>query len=458
VKQKWTILLMLLLAWLFFAVPATAEDGAPFRVVGYYSATSFDEPLEQVQMDCYTHLMYGFFKPQADGSVLPTPKPELLQQLVAQAHDSNVQVFAAVGGWSYQDQPLAPTFAAMASDSKSRTRFVHAMLDIVQTYNLDGVELDWEYPKTETAEAYAALVLELADALHAQGKALSAAVAGATAADESAATSKMILPEALEALDFVEIMAYDLHTTEHSPLWFARTSVSYWQKQLPADKIVLGMPLYARPSWVQYRHLVAADPENAYRNFVAAGTVSKLDSSYNGLPLLHDKTVYALDQTGGIMFFDINEDAAGTFSAVRMAADLVRERAQIGQAAFAKQVWVYLDNHPLEFATADAMGQPFIDDNGRTQLPLRRIAEAIGATVEYDSASRTVTLQKEQQTVQLQIGSRESVIHGTAQTLDCAPLIRDGRTYLPARVVFESFGYQVQWNKDGRSVSLNQTA
>ena len=70
----------------------------------------------------------------------------------------------------------------------------------------------------------------------------------------------MITPKALEALDFVEIMAYDLHTAEHSPLWFARTSTEYWLNQLPKEKVVLGVPLYARPSWVQYRHLVATNP------------------------------------------------------------------------------------------------------------------------------------------------------------------------------------------------------
>lgn len=281
-KKSFFTMLLVLLAMLLLASPAMAQDNdsEQFRVVGYYSATSFDEPLERVQMDKYTHIMYGFLKPQEDGSILPVPKPELLQEMVAKAHDSDVKVFAAVGGWSYQNKPLAPTFAAMAADEQSRTRFVQAMMDVVNTYNLDGVELDWEYPQQETEADYEALVLELAQALHNQGKELSAAVAGATAANEKATVSKMITPAALDALDFVEIMAYDLHTTEHSPLWFARTSVEYWRNQLPADKIVLGVPLYARPSWVQYRHLVQANPEYAYSNYVGAGPVSKIGRAH----------------------------------------------------------------------------------------------------------------------------------------------------------------------------------
>lgn len=459
--MKWRNCKILLLAGalailLWSPWPALAADD--FKVVGYYSATSFDEPLERVQMDQYTHIMYGFLKPQEDGSILPVPKPELLRQMVEKAHASQVKVFAAVGGWSYQGKPLEPTFAAMAADGESRARFVEAMVDVVRAYDLDGVELDWEYPKQETAAGYEALVLELAEALHAMDKELSAAVAGATAADESAATSKMITPKALEALDFVELMAYDLHTAEHSPLWFARTSTAYWLRQLPREKVVLGVPLYARPSWVQYRHLVAANGEYAYVNYVAAGQDFKLDSSYNGLPLLHDKAVYALQHAGGIMFFDINEDADGPLSAVSMVGALVRECAAVGEAQFEKQAWVYLDNHPLQFDAEADMGQPLIDETGRTLLPLRKVAQAMGVSVDYQAADRSITLSGEGQLVKLTVDWPVLQAGETAQQLDCAPKIIDNRTYVPVRAVFERFGYQVQWNSAGRSVYLQKVS
>lgn len=456
-KQRTIVLLLLVALLLLGTEPAMAAETEEFKVIGYYTATSFDEPLERVQMEQYTHIMYGFLKPQEDGSILPVPKPELLQQMVEKAHANDVKVFAAVGGWSYQDQPLAPTFAVMAANEESRAQFVQAMVDVVRTYDLDGVELDWEYPKQETEASYEALVLDLAEALHAMDKELSAAVAGATAADESAAVSKMITPKALEALDFVEIMAYDLHTAEHSPLWFARTSTEYWLNQLPKEKVVLGVPLYARPSWVQYRHLAAANPEYAYINYVEAGPVSKLDSSYNGLPLLHDKAVYALKKAGGIMFFDINEDADGELSAVSMVGDLVQEYRQMGKAQFEQQVWVYLNNHPLTFRAEEAMGQPMIDESGRTLLPLRKVAEAIGVDVVYHQADRSITLSGQEQIVQLAVDNPEMQVGDRVAQLDCAPKVIAGRTYVPVRAVFESFGYQVQWNSYGRSVYLQKT-
>ena len=95
-KTRVSMVCLTLLALLLLVAPAMAEE-EEFRMIGYYSATSFDEPLERVQMDKYTHIMYGFLKPQTDGSILPVPKPELLQQMVAEAHAHGVKVFAAVG-------------------------------------------------------------------------------------------------------------------------------------------------------------------------------------------------------------------------------------------------------------------------------------------------------------------------------------------------------------------------
>ena len=166
-KQKMIVLLLSVALLLLGTTSAMAAETEDFKVIGYYTATSFDEPLERVQMEQYTHIMYGFLKPQEDGAILPVPRPELLQQMVEKAHANDVKVFAAVGGWSYQDQPLAPTFAVMAANEESRAQFVQAIVDVVRTYDLDGVELDWEYPKQETEASYETLVLDLAEALHA---------------------------------------------------------------------------------------------------------------------------------------------------------------------------------------------------------------------------------------------------------------------------------------------------
>ena len=90
-------------------------------------------------------------------------------------------------------------------------------------------------------------------------------------------------------------------------------------------------------------------------------------------------------------------------------------------------------------------------------LPLRKVAEAIGVDVVYHQADRSITLSGQEQVVQLAVDNPEMQVGDRVAQLDCAPKVIAGRTYVPARAVFESFGYQVQWNSYGRSVYLQKT-
>lgn len=298
---------------------SSAEETAgeeDFRVIGYYSADLFDEPVEMLQTDKLTHVMYAFLIPQTDGTCLPPPKPDQLRALVAQAHRDGAEVFAALGGWSYNGVPLASTFETATATTEQRSRLVNSVMGIVQEYDLDGVEIDWEYPTQQSAGNYERLVLELSSALEAQGKHLTAALNGAWSKTEGPAVSGLVSKKCLDAFQFISVMSYDMNNEQHSPFWFANTSIEYWlNRGVPAEKIVLGMPLYARPSWAQYRHLVAEDPEFAYADHAASAIG---DSHYNGLPTLSRKTLLAYEKAGGVMLFDVNEDATGDLSAVSM--------------------------------------------------------------------------------------------------------------------------------------------
>ena len=71
------------------------------------------------------------------------------------AHANNVKVSVAIGGWNDGDDSL---FELMASNSQSRDFFVKQVMSFVEQYNLDGVDMDWEYPdKGKSAEYFAIL-------------------------------------------------------------------------------------------------------------------------------------------------------------------------------------------------------------------------------------------------------------------------------------------------------------
>ncbi len=287
-----------------------------FRTVGYYSYDLFDEPLEKLQTDKLTHIMYAFLIPQKDGSVLPLAEEENARQLIEKAHNDNCKVYIAVGGWSYNDVPLQSTFEEAAKTPETRKKLVESIISVVEDYNFDGVELDWEYPNSGSAKNYEALILELSAELEKLDKHLTAALNGAWSQTEGPEVSKYVCDACLDAFEFISVMSYDMNNEQHSPFWFANTSIDYWlHRGVSADKIVLGMPLYARPTFMQYRHLVEKDKAFAYTDFAE---VDGKASHYNGLPTLCKKTILAAKKAGGVMLFDVNEDTNDETSIVSM--------------------------------------------------------------------------------------------------------------------------------------------
>ena len=91
-------------------------------------------------------------------------------------------------------------------------------------------------------------------------------------------------------------------------------------------------------------------------------------------------------------------------------------------------------------------------ENSRTYVPVRYLGDALGAETGWDEGTRTVTVALDNAVVKLVIGSKTLSIDGQAKQMDVAPVIRDGRTYLPARFVAEAFGYTVRWNSQARTV------
>ena len=99
--------------------------------------------------------------------------------------------------------------------------------------------------------------------------------------------------------------------------------------------------------------------------------------------------------------------------------------------------------------------QPPIIENGHTFVPLRVIFEALGARVDWNNATRTVTAIKDDVTVALTIGDDILYRNGVGIKLDVQGRIANGRTLVPARAVAESFGAYVDWDIANRTVIID---
>lgn len=93
-----------------------------------------------------------------------------------------------------------------------------------------------------------------------------------------------------------------------------------------------------------------------------------------------------------------------------------------------------------------------IERAGRVFVPLRGIFEKLGAAVVYSSG--TINATKGRTTVSLQIGSTQATVDGQAQTLDVAPFIVGATTYVPLRFVAQSLGAQVGYDNSTRVVAI----
>ncbi|MCL2200526.1 MAG: stalk domain-containing protein [Oscillospiraceae bacterium] len=92
--------------------------------------------------------------------------------------------------------------------------------------------------------------------------------------------------------------------------------------------------------------------------------------------------------------------------------------------------------------------------DGRTLVPLRAIFEALGAEVNWNEATQTVTATKGDTTVVLPIGSTSPTVSGQTVTIDVPASVLNGRTLVPLRFVAESFGVSVDWNSDTRTITI----
>ncbi|MNR17311.1 hypothetical protein D3C85_1339630 [compost metagenome] len=92
--------------------------------------------------------------------------------------------------------------------------------------------------------------------------------------------------------------------------------------------------------------------------------------------------------------------------------------------------------------------------NGSTFTPLRAIFEAMGAKVDYDAATRSVTATKGSTTVKLTLDQSTVYVNGKAIQLEEAARLVNGYTLAPARFVGETFGGSVSWDGTSRTVTI----
>ncbi len=148
-----------------------------------------------------------------------------------------------------------------------------------------------------------------------------------------------------------------------------------------------------------------------------------------------------------------NKYSAPAFSAANLpVAGAAPVAPQQPQTPTASAITVKLNGSALSFDVAPQI------INDRTMVPMRKIFESMGATVNWDEATRTVTSTKGDTTISMTIDNATMTVNGAAVTLDAAPQIVNDRTLVPVRAIAESFGSTVDWDGNTKTVDITDTA
>lgn len=115
------------------------------------------------------------------------------------------------------------------------------------------------------------------------------------------------------------------------------------------------------------------------------------------------------------------------------------------------KITVILNNEIIDF---DDVPPTIIE--GRTLVPLRRIFESLGADVDWNQSSKTVTSKLKDTVITLTIGENILKRNGENIEIDVPAQIIDGRTMVPVRAISEAFDVKVEWDATFRAVILTQ--
>lgn len=304
--------------------PPTRTAWAPgtFKKIAYMPSYKDPATVDDSKFKMITHLLYAFINPNAsgDGSLNPVLQPSRFNSVIAKARSFGVKTGISVSG----DKSI---FATIAESATARTKFTEQLVAFVKSNNLDGADMDWEYPTVADASAdnFVLLMKELSIALRAEGKFLSAAV---TPGVYACNIKNGMKPEVFQYLDFVNIMQYDgpnYDTAEplnHASMKLTEKSLDVYlvEKGLPKEKAILGMPLYgenAAGSALAYRDIEASGA-NVYLNLA---TKNGVNYGFNGIELIWKKAQIAKDRCNGIMFWEFSHDSNTGNSLIKAAND-----------------------------------------------------------------------------------------------------------------------------------------
>jgi len=243
----------------------TIASAIPDRLICYYGSwATYHEGNARVDVEdlttdnVCTHLIYSFIGLNYDGSIkILDYWNEIEQDALGRFsrlknQNPNVKLMISIGGWSEGSD----VFSQVTDNPGLRGRFVQESVDFMYKYNLDGFDVDWEYPaanggRPQDFDNYVNLIRELRNAFNNAGRGW--LLTSAVGADTGLTWSSYNVPEMNRYLDWIGLMTYDYtggwSSTAgfNAPLYAVQNSVNGWiDRGADPAKLVMGVGTYGQ--------------------------------------------------------------------------------------------------------------------------------------------------------------------------------------------------------------------
>ncbi|XP_014210222.1 probable chitinase 10 [Copidosoma floridanum] len=259
------------------SAPLMLEKEDEYKVVCYFTNWAWYRQgegkflPEDIDADLCSHIIYGFAV--LDGSTLTIKTHDSWADIDNKFYERVVayrakgkKVLVAIGGWN---DSADDKYSRLANNPSARQRFIANVLQFIEKYGFDGLDLDWEYPvcwqvdctrgPKSDRDAFSKLIVELSNEFKPRGLLLSSAVSP----NNRVITEGYDVPVLAQHLDWIAVMTYDYHgqwdkKTGHNAPFYARPddweptfnanySIHYWlERGAPPKKLIMGVPLYGQ--------------------------------------------------------------------------------------------------------------------------------------------------------------------------------------------------------------------
>ncbi len=174
----------------------------------------------------------------------------------------------------------------------------------------------------------------------------------------------------------------------------------------------------------------------------------------DGTPLVKTADGYAMADTEAVTLVYYADVRAGA-SSYRVYSVPVTVRHADKAAAVTLKMTLGKTEYTVNGETKVMDVAPIIRKD-RTMLPVRYVAEALGASIGWDGSTSTATLTTADTEVRITVGAESAIVNGQTVTLDSPAFIESSRTYMPVRFVAEALGASVAWDAPTSTATITK--